>query len=102
MVAGRRVCGLSVEGTLPVTMEASLVSLTQLRVPVSASAVGVAVPRIPRTDTRAALACPTTVDVVVVGGSGSRPPSCASLTAGHASTAIASATAIERLLRDLV
>src|SRR6266849_5207541 len=91
MVAALRVSALRA-GTLPVTVEASLASLTPLRVPVSASAVVVAIPRIPRTETRAALASPTTVVVLVV-GDGNSPPSWARLAPGHANIP-ASTTAI--------
>src|SRR4029077_14238355 len=101
MVAALRVSALR-KGALPVTVEASLASLTPLRVPVPASAVVVAVPRIPRTDTCAALAFPTTVGVVLVVGDGNSPPSCASPTAGHASKAMARAIAIKQRLRDSV
>src|SRR5712692_1704383 len=102
MVAALRVSAPSVEGTLPVTMEASLESLTPLRVPVAARAVVVAVPRIPRTTTCTPAACPVTVGVVLLVGGDNSPPSCASLIAGHASKAIARAIAIEQRLRDLV
>src|SRR5258706_4041743 len=95
MVAALRVSALIVKGMLPVTIEASLESLTPLRVPVPASAVVIAVPRIPRTDTRAALASPTTVDVVVlVGGVGNSPPSWARLASGHANNRPVSIRAI--------
>src|SRR4029077_7682581 len=99
MVAALRVSALR-KGMLPVAVEASLASLTPLRVPVLASAVVVAVPRIPRTDTCAALAFPTTVGVVLVVGNS--PPSCASPAAGHASKAMARAIEIKQRLRDSV
>src|ERR1700747_504598 len=101
MVAALRVSALR-NGLLPVTMEASLESLTPLRVPVPASAVVVAVPRIPRTDTCAALAFPTTVGVVLVVGTGNSPPSCAKPAAGHVSRIVARATAMEQRPRELV
>ncbi len=81
------------DGTLPVSVDASRASLIPPRGPVSASTVVVAVPRAPRTDTRAALASPTTVGAVL---------SCAMLAAGHASKAIASAIAIKQRLKDSV
>ena len=86
------------------TIEASRASLTPLSVPVFASALVLAVPRIPRTDTLAALALPETVDAAVGNGSagGKSPPSCARPAEGHASKAIARAIAIKHGLRDSV
>src|SRR5882672_6185289 len=88
-------------------MEASKALFAVVRVPVSASAVVIAVPRIPRTETRAALASPTTVEDVAAGedgsgGGGTSAPSSARPAAGHISRIVARATAMEQRPRDIV
>src|SRR2546425_548104 len=70
--------------------------------PVTASAVLIAVPRIPRTETRAALASPTTVEDVAAGGDGSSPPNCAKPAVGEVSRIVARATAMKQRPRDTV
>src|SRR5882762_9387520 len=88
-------------------MEASKALFAVVRVPVSASVVVIAVPRIPRTETRAALASPTTVEDVAAGGDGSggggtSAPSSARPAAGHISRIVARATAMEQRPRAIV
>src|SRR5258708_23573955 len=86
-------------------MEASRALLAMVSVAVLWSVVVTGVPRSPRTESRAALAAPTSDDDVVAGGDGSGRGgngSCARPAAGPVSRIVARATAMEQRPRDIV